>query len=70
MNLSVVVPVFNEEKNVEPLHDKIKKVLEEIGKEYEIIFVDDGSKDGTFENLLKIHNKEEETKIIKGSIYS
>ena len=65
MNLSVVVPVFNEEKNVEPLHDKIKKVLEGIGKEYETIFVDAGSKDGAFENLLKIHNKEEETKIIK-----
>lgn len=65
MDFSVVIPVFDEEENVEPLYDRIKMVIEEIGKEYEIIFVDDGSKDKTFENLQKIHSKYEGIKIIK-----
>ncbi len=47
--LSVVVPLFNEEGNVKELHKKIKEALEKLGKSYEIIFVDDGSKDKTVE---------------------
>jgi len=45
--ISVVAPLFNEEGNVEELHRQIKLALEQIGLPYEIIFVDDGSKDGT-----------------------
>src|SRR5437868_3571378 len=49
--LSVVVPVFNEEANVAALHEEIKSVCEENRYSYEIIFVDDGSTDGTSEAL-------------------
>jgi glycosyltransferase involved in cell wall biosynthesis len=45
--LSVVVPVYNEIGNVGPMHAELSTVLTEIGKPYEIIFVDDGSTDGT-----------------------
>lgn len=47
--ISVVVPVFNEEGNVEALFSEIKSVCEENHYQYEIIFVDDGSSDGTAE---------------------
>ncbi len=45
--LSIVVPLYNEEGNVELLHQKIHAALEKIGKPFEILFVDDGSKDKT-----------------------
>ncbi|NTW13574.1 MAG: glycosyltransferase family 2 protein [Candidatus Moranbacteria bacterium] len=48
--LSVVVPLYNEEGNVGDLHKKVKESLENIGKPYEIIFVDDGSTDGTLKD--------------------
>ncbi len=57
--LSVVVPVMNEEQNVEMLYEKLSTKLKTLGYTYEVIFVDDGSTDGTF-NVLKrlyIENK-------------
>lgn len=45
--LSVVVPLYNEEGNVKELHQKIKAACQGIGKPFEIIFIDDGSSDGT-----------------------
>lgn len=47
--LSVVVPLYNEEGNVKELYQKIYEAIAKIGKPFEIIFVDDGSKDGTLE---------------------
>jgi len=49
INLSVVVPLFNEEGNVAELHAKIMRSLEKLGKSFEVIFVDDGSLDRTNE---------------------
>ena len=48
-NISVVVPIFNEEGNIAALHEEIKKVCEENSYVYEIIFVDDGSTDASAE---------------------
>ena len=59
--ISVVIPVHNEEVNVGILHQRLTKVLNNIGKSYEIIFIDDGSTDNTYKNLLKLNN----VKIIK-----
>ncbi|MBU0707878.1 glycosyltransferase [Patescibacteria group bacterium] len=48
---SVVVPVYNEEDNVIPLHNEIKEAMNRLNEPYEIIFVDDGSRDQTFNRL-------------------
>jgi glycosyltransferase involved in cell wall biosynthesis len=45
--ISIVVPVYNEEENIAPLYREIKAVCEREGYQYEVIFVDDGSNDGT-----------------------
>jgi len=54
---SIVVPVYNEEKILETFFNKLSKALEEIpGFDWEIIFVDDGSNDGSWEKIKKIVN--------------
>lgn len=62
MNLSIVIPVYNEEENVQPLYDKIKEALKN-NYSYEIIFVNDGSKDFTLRNLEKIQKKDPNLRI-------
>ncbi len=52
--LSIVVPVYNEEGNVEPLHDELARVAAATGRSYEILFVNDGSRDGTLARLQTI----------------
>jgi glycosyltransferase involved in cell wall biosynthesis len=47
-SLSIVIPVFNEEGNVEEMHRRLTGALESIGLDYEILFIDDGSRDGTW----------------------
>ena len=52
--LSVVIPVYNEEKNVSKLYQELFLVLGKLNEQYEIIFVNDGSVDGTLEELKKL----------------
>jgi glycosyltransferase involved in cell wall biosynthesis len=54
MTISIVIPLYNEEENVRELHSRLKPVLDSIGDEYEIIFIDDGSTDNTLSLLQKI----------------
>ena len=49
MDISVIVPVFNEVENVERLCAKLHASLARLGRTYELILVDDGSRDGTWE---------------------
>lgn len=49
--LSVVIPVYNEEENLEPLYKELKSVLDELGLDYEIIFIDDGSRDSSWKKI-------------------
>ncbi|MCZ6679570.1 MAG: glycosyltransferase, partial [Candidatus Poribacteria bacterium] len=51
INLSIVIPVFNEEANLHELCDRLTNSLTRLKGSYEIIFVDDGSTDGSFEIL-------------------
>jgi len=53
--ISFVVPVMNEQENIQPLYDKLSSQLSTLGQSYEVIFVDDGSTDKTFLELKKLH---------------
>lgn len=56
LDLSILIPVYNEVDNVEPLHAEIDATLRGLGVTYEIIFVDDGSLDGSTQRLDAIFN--------------
>ncbi len=58
MKLSVVIPLYNEEENVQLLHERLKEVLDEIPGGYEIIYVDDGSSDATLRLLEEIQQRD------------
>ena len=58
MKLSIVVPCYNEEKNVSLFYEEFTKVFKKFKDEYEFIFVNDGSKDNTFLELKQIDNIE------------
>lgn len=63
--LSVVVPVYEEEENVRPLYERIHRVLSEQGGDYEVIFVDDGSRDKTFGVLADVYRQNGRVKVIR-----
>lgn len=65
MDLSIVIPVFNEEKNIEALYSQLVGILKQVGRSYEIIYVDDGSTDGSFRELEKLHGRDERVKVIE-----
>lgn len=58
--ISIIIPVFNEDKNIEPLYNEIVSVLETIGGDFEIIFVNDGSSDATQEVISRLFEKDKE----------
>jgi glycosyltransferase involved in cell wall biosynthesis len=58
MQLSVVVPLHDEEENVGPLADRLREALGGTGLEYEILLVDDGSRDGTAARLGELAAKD------------
>ena len=54
INISVVVPLYNEEESLAELHEWIVRVMGENGFSYEIVFVDDGSSDGSWEAVCRL----------------
>src|SRR5580658_7587494 len=65
MQLSVVVPIHNEEPSILPLYDRLTAVLERIRKPYEIIFVDDASTDRSFDLLANLVETDPRLKVIR-----
>ena len=63
--LSIVVPVYNEEENVRLLFEKIKAICETVGETYEVLFVDDGSRDETFAVLSELSEQRPELRVIR-----
>ena len=63
--ISIVVPVYNEEDNVQLLYQQIRDVCESLRQSYEIVFVDDGSRDRTFEILEEIHSQDSRLKAVR-----
>jgi glycosyltransferase involved in cell wall biosynthesis len=65
MDLSVVVPVFNEAPNLERLHAEFTEVLQRWGRSYELVFVDDGSTDGSFPILERLAARDPTVRVIQ-----
>lgn len=65
MDISFVIPIYNEENSIRELYDKIVNQMLKINEGYEIIFVDDGSNDKSFEILKRIGKENANIKIIK-----
>lgn len=63
--ISVVIPVYNEEENVIESYYEVSSVLEAMGRPYEIIFVDDGSKDSTVKNLLSVAENDSHLRVVQ-----
>ena len=65
IKISVVIPVFNEETNLEPLHKELDSVLSSLNLPYEILAVDDGSSDKSFEKLQEIQRSDRHVRLIR-----
>ncbi len=65
MELSVIVPLYNEADSVIPLHAAISRVVRPLGIEYEIIFVDDGSSDATLSEAAKLAAEDRCLRVIR-----
>lgn len=63
--LSVIIPIYNEQENIPPLHAELREVLDELGSEYEILYVDDGSRDRSFALLREIAEADPRVQVIQ-----
>jgi len=64
LELSIIIPIFNEKESVEPLVSELREVLPSLNCEYEVLLVDDGSRDGSSELLEKVALEHPEFKYI------
>lgn len=63
--LSVVVPCYNEQESIHACHEKLTEVLSALGESYEIVFIDDGSRDQTAELLGQIHQRDPHVVVVR-----
>jgi glycosyltransferase involved in cell wall biosynthesis len=63
--LSVVIPLYNEAENVEPLYAELSAALAETGRSYEVLIVDDGSRDDSFARLKAVHERDPRWRIVR-----
>jgi glycosyltransferase involved in cell wall biosynthesis len=64
-DLTVVIPFYNEEENVEEMHRRLRSVLDRLGKSFEVIYIDDGSTDRTYSLLRAIYDRDPTVRVIK-----
>ena len=65
IEISIVIPIYNEEQNIPTLYYRLQTVLTQLKKTRQIIFVDDGSKDNSFNEMLKLKENDRNIRIIK-----
>jgi len=65
IDISVVIPVLNEAKSIESLAQQVASVLEELGRSFEIIFVDDGSRDETVSMIRQAHADDGRVRLVR-----
>ena len=65
LDISLVIPLFNEEESLRPLTQKIRDTMDMDGRSFEVIFIDDGSTDGSMAVLEELHAAHPEVKVIQ-----
>jgi dolichol-phosphate mannosyltransferase len=63
--ISVIIPVFNEEDNISLLYEKLVQALEELGRSWEAIIIDDGSSDQSYNKLADIAREDDRIKVVR-----
>lgn len=63
--ISIIIPAKDEERSILPLYKKITSEIKKLNKTYEIIFIDDGSSDSTYSEIIKITKINKNVKVIK-----
>jgi dolichol-phosphate mannosyltransferase len=63
--ISIVIPLHNEERSIALLYDELLAALEPLGQEWEAVFVDDGSVDGSFAALTRLHDANENVRVVR-----
>jgi glycosyltransferase involved in cell wall biosynthesis len=63
--ISIVVPVRDEERSIEPLYRELCDVLNEGREEWEVVYVDDGSVDATFAELVRLHDANANVRVVR-----
>jgi glycosyltransferase involved in cell wall biosynthesis len=63
--VSVILPVYNERENLEELHSRLTKTLEQLDREYEVVYVDDGSDDDSWEALRRLAFDDARVRLIR-----
>jgi glycosyltransferase involved in cell wall biosynthesis len=63
--ISVVVPVFNEERSVALLHEELQAALDPLDDSWEVLFCDDGSVDGTLAALTRLHSEHDNVRVVR-----
>ena len=64
-SISVVVPIYNDEEVITELHRRLRPVMEQMTKDYEIILVNDGSRDHSWEKMLEVRRENEHIKAVR-----
>ena len=65
MDISVVIPLYNEEESIPELFAWIERVMQQHGFSHEVIFVDDGSTDGSWDAIVRLAGQSENVKAVK-----
>ena len=63
--VSFVLPVYDEEGSLEELHERIVSVMDGVGDDYELLFIDDGSRDRSFEVLRRLREKDSRVRVVR-----
>jgi glycosyltransferase involved in cell wall biosynthesis len=65
LDISVILPVYNEEENIKEMHAEIDEVMQQMGKTYEIIYINDGSNDLTLNRLIEIQEQDPHSVVVE-----
>ena len=65
VDISVLVPILNEEESLRELNERLRNTLEALGRTYEIIYINDGSTDGTQRMLEEFHSQDKHVKVVE-----